>query len=122
MPNAKEHFLTAACVGLAVDVIKQAIQMNLEPGRSFDWLELAAYGAAGGVIGLIPDLIEPAVTPDHRGFFHSVGCGTAVLYATHGPHARSWSHEQKAAAQLLGLCYLSHLAADATTPNGIGLL
>jgi membrane-bound metal-dependent hydrolase YbcI (DUF457 family) len=122
MPGAKQHFLTAACVGLAVNAIKQAIQMNLEPARPFDWMEFAAFGAVGGVVGLVPDMIEPAISPNHRGFFHSVGCGTALLYATHGPHARNWTDGNRTAAQMLCLAYLSHLVADASTPKGIALI
>jgi membrane-bound metal-dependent hydrolase YbcI (DUF457 family) len=122
VPGAKQHFLSAACVGLAVNAVKQAVQMNLAPSRQFDWLEFAGCGLVGGVVGLVPDLIEPAVSPNHRGFFHSVGWGTALFYITHGPHSRNWTDGDRTAAQMLCLCYLSHLVADASTPKGINLI
>lgn len=36
-------------------------------------------GGAGGLVGsMLPDLIEPASTPRHRGFFHSLVLAVAV--------------------------------------------
>lgn len=122
MPGAKQHFVAAACVGLAASVLKQTLQRQFDPARQFDWAELAAFGVAGGLIGLVPDLIEPAVTPDHRGFFHSVSFGAGLWYATHGPHSRRWEGDSRVAARTLCWCYLSHLIGDAGTPKGVKLI
>jgi len=119
MPRAKQHFLLAGAVGLAANAIKQLAQQQLDPTREFDWGEMAVWGGVGGVIGLVPDLIEPAVHPNHRGFFHSVACGALVWYATHAVHTKQWTPEARAAARMACWCYLSHLAADALTPKGI---
>lgn len=121
MPNVKQHIAIGAATGAVLNMIKQAIQKNLDPMRQFDWGELALYAAGGGVIAVLADVAEPATGPDHRKFFHSVTFGAVSLYATHGEHSKRWSFENRAAARTASWCYVSHLIADAGTPAGIGL-
>jgi hypothetical protein len=120
--NAKQHFVIGASVGIALNLFKQAIQMGLDPVRPFDWAELAIYGGAGGVAGLIPDILEPAVDPNHRRFFHSVVCGAGVVYGAHGEHTARWNPDARKFVQTLSWCYLSHLGGDATTAKGIPMV
>jgi membrane-bound metal-dependent hydrolase YbcI (DUF457 family) len=122
MPRAKEHFAIGAVMGAAVNILKQLIQMELDPARNFNWAELAFFSVGGGLIGLAADVFEPATTPNHRGFFHSVAFGSATVYATHGEHTKSWEPEVRAALRNASYCYVSHLVADATTPKGIRLI
>jgi membrane-bound metal-dependent hydrolase YbcI (DUF457 family) len=114
--------MIGAATGAAANILKQLIQMELDPSRNFNWAELALFTAGGGLIGLLADGIEPATTPNHRGFFHSVAFGSATLYATHGEHTKSWDPEVRAALRNSSYCYVSHLVADATTPKGIRLI
>jgi membrane-bound metal-dependent hydrolase YbcI (DUF457 family) len=120
--NAKQHFALGATVGIALNLIKQGIQMHLEPSRSFDWGELAIYGCAGGVAGVLPDILEPATDPNHRRFFHSVVFGGVALYSTHASHSEKWDPASRTFARTLCWCYLSHLGGDSTTPRGIPLV
>ena len=119
MPRAKQHFLLAAAAGVTANAMKQLAQRQLDPSREWDWVELGVWGGIGGVIGVVPDLIEPAVHPNHRGFFHSVAFGALAWYATHAAHTKQWDPETRAAARMACWCYLSHLLADALTPKSI---
>lgn len=94
MPRAKEHFIIGACVAVVLDVLKQRVQMALDPEREFEWAEFGAVGAAGGLIGVAADVLcdQPNTTrlvpqPDvrRRGFVcrpwaahRRMGSGNAV--------------------------------------------
>jgi inner membrane protein len=78
---------------------------------------------AGAAIACLPDLLEPAVHPNHRGLIHSVvvnaGLGVALR--------RLWLNAESCPAQRilwvsLGLAYLSHPALDLMTPKGLPIL
>lgn len=79
MPNALAHRLGAglALAGAAAYVEKQEGEITAKP---------LLAGAGGFVFGTLPDLIEPALHPNHRQFFHSflvlagVGYGLKKLY------------------------------------------
>lgn len=122
MANSKQHFAYGAFTGAALNLFKQRLQMKLNPARRFDWGELALYSVGGGLVGVMADVLEPATTPKHRDFFHSVTFGSTVLYAAHGEHSERWHPEARVAARTASWCYVSHLAADAGTPAGIGLI
>lgn len=96
--------------------------MRPDTARSLDWAELALYGGAGGLAGLLPDIFEPATDPNHRRFFHSMIFGGGAIYATHGEHSAKWDSNSRAFVQALSWCYLSHLGGDATTPRGIPII
>jgi hypothetical protein len=122
MPCGKIHALLGAGTGAVANLIKQSEQMQQDAARPFNWGELGLYTFGGAVIGGLADVLEPATTPNHRGFFHSVALGGAVLYATHGRHTRNWDPETRAALSAAGYCYISHLVADALTPKGVRLI
>lgn len=121
MPNRTQHALVGAAIGASLNLLKQCIQSQLEPAREFDWAELAVYTAGGAATGILADVLEPATSPNHRAFYHSVVFGATTLYATHGPHSDEWDPESRALLRTMSYCYLSHLVADSTTPKGISL-
>ena len=122
MANARQHLMISAALGATLNVVKQLVQRSFDPTRRFDWVELAAFSAIGGLFGVMPDLLEPATSPNHRAFFHSALFGAAAFYATHGRHTRRWSGEAQDVARVICYCYLSHLASDATTPKGLPII
>jgi inner membrane protein len=118
MPNAKEHVIFAAGVGL---VGYAAYCAFLD--RKFDIGEaLLATGTC--VLGsLVPDAVEPALHPCHRSVAHSVGAGALSVRTM----SEAWRNTKVPADLdfLLGfllLGYVSHLVLDARTPKGLPLL
>jgi len=74
----------------------------------------------------LPDVLEPASTPHHRQFCHSAAF--AALVATGMRKLYDWMPATPGEAFMrdallgIGLGYMTHLCADATTPMGLPLL
>ena len=147
MPGRKVHTAAGAVAGGAYAYYKARAE------RDFDRLvETGAGIASGALAGCIPDMLEPAVTPNHRGLAHSMVAGYAVtavkldnwssycreraehfrqlqLHPTVEPIRRLlyWFAEmfwRLAAGCLNGLQagYASHLALDLLTPRSLPLV
>jgi inner membrane protein len=117
--NAAAHQLTAgACIGL---FLADRRQRTGEAGT-----DPVVGGLAASIFTKLPDLLEPATSPSHRQFFHSVLFASllgAVLYKLHhwlpeAPSEKFW----KAAAMTAISAYLIHLALDATTVKSLPLV
>jgi hypothetical protein len=90
-------------------------------GRVNLW-EVAGFAAICGVVAAcLPDMLEPATNPRHKGFFPSVGCGSAVTIGTFGKHSEEWEPEDRMKVRSMALSCLSHLALDSRTPMGLPL-
>jgi inner membrane protein len=118
MPNAKEHAIIGTAVGLGAWYLYcRYIERPLDLG------EFLLAGGVGAVVGLLPDALEPAVNPNHRGLVHSYACAGFLSYCT----KRIWedpalSRDQKMQWTICSLAYLSHLFADGQTPKGLPLI
>lgn len=95
-----------------------------KPGPDNHALPHPAVGATlSATLATLPDLIEPAVHPHHRQFFHSLVFAGLVGYGIH--KAYHWQpqtqlHEIIRLAVLLGgSAYLLHLAADFMTARSL---
>lgn len=118
MANCRTHILVGAGVGLAV---------ALSDHDKHQQEQSPVLGAIiGAFAGKLPDILEPALNPNHRQFFHSitfVGMLGYVLKKTY-----DWKPEDnfEKVIRLMALCagvgYLSHLALDATTPKSLPLV
>ena len=144
MPNRSTH------LRFAVPIASAAAGLAAARSGSPDTLLDALVGAVGGVIGgAAPDVLEPALSPNHRSVFHGVVTGSALVLATftsweamcrsrcdewqrvahtHNPDCPNRSEAERnallwrlAAALLIGIAvgYASHLLLDARTPRGI---
>ena len=122
MPNAKAHLIVGAITGAAVNLHLQLERSGPERTVRFDWGELLICSAAAGAAALLPDLLEPATTPNHRKFFHSLTMAALVAYAMTGRHTKKLSAKDLLLLTMIGMGYLSHLAADATTPRCISIV
>ena len=67
MPSRKTH----ATVGAGVGGVAAAYHARGEVGAA-RWAEIAGGVVGGGWGGVLPDLLEPAPTPRHRGPAHSI--------------------------------------------------
>ena len=86
----------------------------------------AAAGGLGALCGSLPDVLEPAIHPNHRQFFHSVAFG--VLLGRGLLSLYRWQPDDDAGRLLRALgvvaggAYLTHLIMDATTAKSIPLV
>lgn len=77
----------------------------------------------GGLAGVLPDVFEPATSPNHRSFFHSI----AILVMLVSGNLKVWesqklTEDQKLVISLLSAGYGSHLLSDSRTPKSIPFL
>lgn len=117
--NAASHRWVAA--------LTAAVALHAEErtrGQTTAW-PLAGAGLATVATNL-PDLIEPAVNPHHRQFFHSLAFAGMLIVG--GKALYDWQPQTDDGrfwrkVGLIGLgAYLCHLALDATTPRSLPLL
>jgi inner membrane protein len=117
--NAAEHRISAAiALGTAGASLAPSDERRLPH---------AVAGCVGGYcLGTLPDLIEPATSPHHRQFFHSMIFAVVVGYGLY--KAYKWEPETREGKFVRGLClvagsaYLVHLALDATTKRSLPLV
>ena len=117
--NAAAHQLTAgAAVGwFLADRQQRTGQAAVHP---------VVGGFAASVFTKLPDLLEPATSPNHRQFFH--GLGFAALLAVGLYELHQWEPQAKRDQLLksVGMLaisgYLIHLALDATTAKSLPLV
>jgi hypothetical protein len=145
MPRKNEHIGIALFAQLAIEMIKPS---PLNGDDRFWDVVGACLGATFG--GVLPDILEPALTPNHRQFAHGIIPAAAVAHFGKGAHCEgcdslyAWAHE---APMLIGAVsaasdsaprwlrfaiagffrgvpvgYLSHLLADFGTPRGLPLV
>jgi len=121
MPNAKTHLIIGGLTGAAVNIHLQLNRLDADESATFDWGELLVCAVASGAAALLPDILEPATSPSHRKFCHSLAMAGLVAYAITGEHTKKCTAKDVLLLTMLGLGYLSHLACDATTPKSIDL-
>lgn len=128
MPRATEHAKTGFIVGLIVggliSFLRQSTESDLKGDKNIDWSEIIGWSLIGGLVSfffsLLPDILEPAYTPNHRGFFHSFtvfGLLAIALFKI------DQSTELDILRKSLFFCgivgYGSHLVLDSKTPMGL---
>jgi membrane-bound metal-dependent hydrolase YbcI (DUF457 family) len=122
MRTEKLRFIAGALVGATVNFVIQSAEMAMDYDRKFDWAEFFLCAGAGAFAGLAPDILEPATSPNHRQFFHSVVSAGVIAWAISGKHTLKLSRTTRLFLRVFGIGYLSHIALDCTTPKRINLL
>lgn len=117
MPSRKAH----AWLGAVGSVATYILECNRR-GQQPQIEEVLASAIGGGVTGIAPDVVEPATNPNHREFFHSGILGLGLGKGVQEIDGLNLTEKQKAMARALAIGYLSHLAADATTPKGLQMV
>lgn len=112
-------------IGAVAGVTTLAIDSRHDKQSSFHNPLIATPLATFG--GMLPDLLEPASRgPHHRQVCHSILALGAIGYGVY--KAYKWEPETdlqkclRIAAILLGIGYISHLAADSLTPRSLPLI
>ena len=113
MANFKKHALVGLGVGFAAYCVKHSFEKVTAPEKQFDLQKAALWAGVGAVAASIPDWFEPATSPNHRGFFHSIAVFAALVWFV--VLAVTGSISAGALMVVAALGYLSHLALDACT-------
>ena len=119
MPNGPAHSI----LGIATASTVVALDRNESAHPLVNPLTAIPVGS---VLGRLPDILEPAYSPNHRSTCHSLAALALVCYGT--KKAYDWDSEtewQKLVRSLLvigGACYAVHLFADALTPKSLPLM
>lgn len=83
-------------------------------------------GLAGSVFTCLPDVLEPATSPNHRDFFHSLAFAGLLVGGLIKLHRwepeENWHRFLRQVGLLAGSAYIIHLALDATTAKSLPLL
>lgn len=109
--NRNEHLLISGFGTFLIDAIKQ----NQKKGF-VDLKQSFVSGIFGAIGGLIPDQLEPATNPNHRGPFHSWGMmGLTIIGENKLKQNEQIDLQLKKAILDISLGYKLHLAVDATT-------
>jgi len=120
MPNAITHkAVSGIVVGVGVALWEQREK------RDISW-QTPTTASIAWLSGTLPDLIEPAIHPNHRQFFHSVLFGFILGTVLH----KLWKWEPEEAwqkiARILAIAvagsYLVHLAMDSLTAKSLPLI
>lgn len=131
MPNFKKHAAVGAAVGGGANLLWQICKILDDPNPPKDFweflerinfLQVGAFALGGAAIASLPDVLEPANSPNHRALFHSVACVAAVTYGAFGKHTEKLSPNDRHALQVGALSYLSHLFLDYQTPKCLPLV
>ena len=116
MPGRKEHIVISAFTAVAANIVMQLFESEEQKVDIIELIQAAFLGAIGGVL---PVLIEPAVNPNHRKFFHSYSTMLGVGYSVAGKHTKKCSRFRKRMMVSAVIGYISHLIADSTTSKGL---
>jgi inner membrane protein len=85
-----------------------------------------AVGAAAACLPSLPDVLEPALHPNHRKFFHSVAVFACLGYGLHRLYKweaeDDWQRLLRVAGLVAGAAYLAHLTRDAFTAKSLPLI
>lgn len=77
MPNGNIHTLTGTLAGFITSL---KIQEKINPDSPVDFKHLILGCTTGAATGRLPDILEPALNPNHRAFFHSFIVGVVISY------------------------------------------
>ena len=89
MPNYNQHLKTGAVVGglsgAGLYVFRYYQAKDENPKLKFTWGEFMLYTmggiSTGALCSILADKLEPASSPNHRGFFHSITFETLLLFS-----------------------------------------
>lgn len=117
--KARGHAILGALVGAGVALAAELAACRSDPHRKINGWLVAGGAIVGTGSALIPDVLEPATSPNHRAFCHSVVAGLGVSWALCGQHTLRCTPADRTLLACAAAGYISHLAADAFTPRSI---
>lgn len=129
MPNSKIHMLSGTILGGLVMIGTDLRKKTFNPIKIFVGMGISALASR------LPDILEPATSPNHRGFFHSVVFFVllALLCAWIWKKLKSVGENEEAQPITLNelllmflfvglLCVILHLLFDSFTKKSLPLV
>lgn len=108
-----------------VQAAKSQIPTPLEKPE-FNVAKVGGASALAAAFGTLPDILEPATSPNHRQFFHSLAFAATIGWGLYElwqwEPDEEWQEWLKGGLLIAGGAYLVHLAMDATTKKSLPLL
>jgi membrane-bound metal-dependent hydrolase YbcI (DUF457 family) len=80
MPSFKAHAAIGAGVGFAAYCAVNRLRKVADSDIRFELDKAVIWAGVGAFAASIPDILEPAVSPNHRGFFHSFFVLLAIVW------------------------------------------
>ena len=121
MPSNKVHTMAGVAVGVAT-----FFALDDEPSQNNPLMDIGLTTFAGAIGGKLPDIIEPATSPNHRAFFHSwpILAGTVLLMRELYKWQPVKAPEKQCRKFLIAACagYSSHLFLDSLTPKSLPII
>ncbi|MBV6419544.1 MAG: hypothetical protein DAHOPDDO_00767 [Ignavibacteriaceae bacterium] len=135
MPNGNIHKTAGAVIG---SITYLAIKNDSQKREQADLGELILSTSVGLSTSRLPDILEPAIHPNHRAFYHSLTFGCVVGFV--GVQAwkdfqfrrnerrvegiQQWSFREYVDIAILIACgsILLHLVMDGTTKKGLTII
>jgi len=117
MPNAKAH----AGIGMAAGAFTY-LGACAYYKRDVDIFELGGSALLGIAFAALPDILEPALNPNHRSTAHSVLILIlAIVFLVWFCSDKNSERQEfvKIAAAVAGIGYVTHLISDSCTPKGL---
>jgi membrane-bound metal-dependent hydrolase YbcI (DUF457 family) len=121
MAHFRQHAITGGCCGAAVYLVHFLQNDKAGQPRPFDVGQLLGCVGAGVAAGVLPDLLEPANTPNHRAFFHSILFAVLAAYLILGYDYTQMPWSWRLLIFAVTTAYGSHLYLDSITPMGLPL-
>jgi len=129
MPRKHEHQIIGSLAGALIAITQYdrdrdaGLFVGAKRGSFGEFIEVATVAAIGGLTGaftgILPDIIEPATTPNHRSAAHGILATTIVGFSVSQVVNNSTDPLARIILSAALWGYVSHVAADATTPAGI---
>lgn len=75
MPDGRTHLIAGTICGACASVV---IQDRLHENKELDFGHFLFSTGTGTALSRLPDILEPAIHPNHRAFFHSFAFGAMI--------------------------------------------
>jgi len=79
MPNGSAHIIAGTICGAASSLV---IQSRAQESKQIDLGHLLISTGTGAAVSRLPDILEPAIHPNHRAFFHSFVFGALLGFGS----------------------------------------
>lgn len=117
MASKNVHMMVGVAAGVGVYAVYKHSKRE-----EWDFWEVCAAALLGGIMGILPDILEPAKNPHHRQVFHSLALLTSFLLKDKAYEKLQLNGQQRASYNIALGGYSSHLFLDLLTPRSLPII